>query len=412
MRQEKLNGRPPKEQHKKRSYQVNVKLMTEEYYYLKSQASKAAMPINDYVRSAIRSKEVRQRLIPELNLHIRELCGMANNINQLAKKANQAGFTTVSLECSVFMEMIDDIIQRIRMMAKITCGGDFRGAVNYILDDRKRAEIIGSDGLRLRDKESIISSFTMQQELRPDISKPVYHISLDFSVQDKDLINNGFIDTVAREYMERMGINNTQYFVARHFDREHPHVHICINRIDNDGKLISTSNDRKRSTQICKELTLKHGLYMASGKENVKRHRLKEPDKSKYEIYDALRTILPLCQNWDELALRLQAKGVDVTFKTKGSTSQVEGIRFTKNGITFSGSKIDRMYSYSKINACFSQQIVSIEEAQSFCSPRQSQDNIKQEFAKHEPVVGLPKFGGFVADDNSQKRCKKKGQQQ
>ena len=183
------------------------------------------------------------------------------------------------------------------MMAKITCGGDFRGAVNYILDDRKRAEIIGSDGLRLRDKESIISSFTMQQELRPDISKPVYHISLDFSVQDKDLINNGFIDTVAREYMERMGINNTQYFVARHFDREHPHVHICINRIDNDGKLISTSNDRKRSTQICKELTLKHGLYMASGKENVKRHRLKEPDKSKYEIYDALRTILPLCQN-------------------------------------------------------------------------------------------------------------------
>lgn len=298
------------------------------------------------------------------------------------------------------------------MMAKITCGGDFRGAVNYILDDRKRAEIIGSDGLRLRDKESIISSFTMQQELRPDISKPVYHISLDFSVQDKDLINNGFIDTVAREYMERMGINNTQYFVARHFDREHPHVHICINRIDNDGKLISTSNDCKRSTQICKELTLKHGLYMASGKENVKRHRLKEPDKSKYEIYDALRTILPLCQNWDELALRLQAKGVDVTFKTKGSTSQVEGIRFTKNGITFSGSKIDRMYSYSKINACFSQQIVSIEEAQSFCSPRQSQDNIKQEFAKHEPVVGLPKFGGFVADDNSQKRCKKKGQQQ
>lgn len=91
-----------------------MKLMTEEYYYLKSQASKAAMPINDYVRSAIRSKEVRQRLIPELNLHIRELCGMANNINQLAKKANQAGFTTVSLECSVFMEMIDDIIQRIK----------------------------------------------------------------------------------------------------------------------------------------------------------------------------------------------------------------------------------------------------------------------------------------------------------
>ena len=70
------------------------------------------------------------------------------------------------------------------------------------------------------------------------------------------------------------------------------------------------------------------------------------------------------------------------------------------------------MYSYSKINACFNQQVVSIEEAQSFSSTRQDQGNINQEFAKHEPVVGLPKFGGFVADDNSQKRRKKKGQQQ
>lgn len=115
MRQEKLNGRPPKELHKKRSYQVNVKLMTEEYYYLKAQASKAAMPINDYVRCSIRNSEIRQRLTPELNRYIRELSGMANNMNQLAKKANQAGFATVSFECSVIMEMIDDTIKRIQV---------------------------------------------------------------------------------------------------------------------------------------------------------------------------------------------------------------------------------------------------------------------------------------------------------
>lgn len=88
--------------------------MTEEYYYLKSQASEAAMPINDYVRCSIRNSEIRQRLTPELNRYIRELSGMANNMNQLAKKANQSGFTTVSFECSVIMEMIDDTIKRIQ----------------------------------------------------------------------------------------------------------------------------------------------------------------------------------------------------------------------------------------------------------------------------------------------------------
>lgn len=297
------------------------------------------------------------------------------------------------------------------MMAKITCGGDFKGVVNYILDNKKQAETIGSDGLRIRDKESIINSFVMQQELRPDVSKPVYHISLDFSAQDKERVSNEFMNTVAQEYMERMGIRNTQYFVARHYDREHPHVHICINRIDNDGKLISTSSDRKRSTHICKELTLKHGLYMASGKENVKWHRLKEPDKSKYEIYDILQTVLPKCHNWDELILQLQAQGISVGFKAKGSTIQIEGVRFSKNGHIFSGSKIDRIYSYSKIDAQFNQQAISIGETLAACSPYQSQQLAEQKSIKHEPIVVLPKFGGFVADDNSQKRRKKKGQQ-
>lgn len=296
-------------------------------------------------------------------------------------------------------------------MAKITNGSDFKGVVDYILNDKKLAEIVGSDGLRIRDQQSIINGFVMQQGLRPDVSKPVYHISLDFSVQDKEHINNEFMNTVAQEYMERMGINNTQYFVARHYDREHPHVHICINRIDNDGKLISTSNDRKRSTHICKELTLKHGLHMAIGKDNVKRHRLKDPDKSKYEIYDILQAALPQCHNWDELIMNLRIKGVTVDFKAKGSTSQIEGVRFTKNGITFSGSKIDRECSYSKISTLFNKQAISIGEAYTTCSSKHVQEVVKQKSTKHEPTVALPEFGGFVADDNSHKRRKKKGQQ-
>jgi hypothetical protein len=29
---------------------------------------------------------------------------------------------------------------------------------------------------------------------------------------------------IALEYMGRMGIRNTQFFIARHFDKEHPHI--------------------------------------------------------------------------------------------------------------------------------------------------------------------------------------------
>lgn len=77
---------------------------------------------------------------------------------------------------------------------------------------------------------------------------------------------------IAAEYLSGMGIRNTQFIIARHRDREHPHLHILFNRVDNDGRTVSDRNDRYRSERLCKELTVRHGLYFASGKENVKEH--------------------------------------------------------------------------------------------------------------------------------------------
>jgi hypothetical protein len=179
------------------------------------------------------------------------------------------------------------------MMAKIVKGKAFKGVVNYILDKQKDTQIVDFDGLRMKSKASIIQSFVTQASLNSRVSKSVCHISLDFSIQDKDKLSNQLMGQIAQEYMKRMGITNTQYIVARHFDKEHPHVHIVFNRVDNTEKTISDSNDRFRSEKICKELTEKHGLYFSFGKKNVKEHRLKEPDKTKYEIYNALHVLVP-----------------------------------------------------------------------------------------------------------------------
>ena len=98
-----------------------------------------------------------------------------------------------------------------------------------------------------------------------------------------------------------MKITDTQYIIVRHQDREHPHVHIVFNRIDNNGKTISDRNDMYRNEQVCKKLKAKHGLYFAGGKEHVKMHRLKEPDKSKYEIYTAVKNEIGKSRNWQQL---------------------------------------------------------------------------------------------------------------
>lgn len=236
------------------------------------------------------------------------------------------------------------------MMAKITKGSSFKGVIKYVIDEKKNTQILDTDGLRLKNLSSVIDGFVTQAGMNGRVSKPVGHISLDFSAQDKDKITNQLMVKIARDYMKRMGIADTQYIIARHFDREHPHIHLVFNRVDNNGKTISDSNDRYRSGKICKELTHKYGLYYSTGKENVKQHRLREPDKTRYEIYEALRTSVPKCKDWKQLVRELDKAGIKTEFKTKGNTTTVEGVRFRKGEYTFNGSKVDRMFSYSKID--------------------------------------------------------------
>ena len=227
------------------------------------------------------------------------------------------------------------------MMAKITKGSDFKGVVDYILDKDKGTQVVAYDGLFMENKDTIAISFNAQSQMNGKVSKPVGHIALSFSKEDEPCLTNRVMANIALEYMERMDIRDTQFFIARHFDKEHPHVHIAYNRIDNNGNTISDRNERLRSSRICKELTMKYGLHMAGGKDNVKRNRLKKPDKTKYELYDILKAEVGRCSNWNVLVANLKRQGVEVNFKHKGQTNEIQGIVFTKNGYHFNGSKVD-----------------------------------------------------------------------
>ena len=237
------------------------------------------------------------------------------------------------------------------MIAKIVKGSSFRGVVNYILDKGKDAKILVCDSLFVEDKDTITMSFEAQSKMNPKVTKPVGHISLAFHKEDEHRLTDRAMAGIALEYLKEMGITDTQILIVRHFDKEHPHVHIAFNRIANNGRTISDRNERIRSARICKEITRKYSLYLSSGKERVKQHRLKEPDKTKYGLYSILKSEVSRCGNWNMLTANLKKQGVEIQFKYKGKSDEVQGIVFTMNGYSFSGSKIDRRFSYSKIDA-------------------------------------------------------------
>lgn len=108
-------GRPVKGIAEKLKYRITVKMATEDYYLLKSKAKSAGVSASEFVRCCITEGGVKERLSKEHGDLIRKLCGMANNLNQLARKANAEGYASVFVPCRTLMIEIDNLVTRIRL---------------------------------------------------------------------------------------------------------------------------------------------------------------------------------------------------------------------------------------------------------------------------------------------------------
>lgn len=95
---------------RKLKFRVAVKLCAQDYYTLKAKATHAGITCTELARMAIMGCTVRQRLTPEQMDCIRKLSGMGNNLNQIARKANDEGYTNARGEYLYLADKIDKII--------------------------------------------------------------------------------------------------------------------------------------------------------------------------------------------------------------------------------------------------------------------------------------------------------------
>ena len=115
------------------------------------------------------------------------------------------------------------------MIGKQTKGTSFGGCVSYVLKEEKSKllEAVGVEGT----PEQIAEQFELQSLLNDKVKNIVGHTSLNFSPEDSERLKHDdeLMLQIAHDYMKLMGIENTQYIIARHIDREHPHCHIVFN---------------------------------------------------------------------------------------------------------------------------------------------------------------------------------------
>jgi hypothetical protein len=95
----------------KRNITVGIRFSKVELGILRQKAATAGIKTGSYIRQIALAGKVQQK-ITEGEMHIiRQLVGMANNLNQLAKKAHQEGIQNIQIDFELYRNQIDQLLK-------------------------------------------------------------------------------------------------------------------------------------------------------------------------------------------------------------------------------------------------------------------------------------------------------------
>ena len=264
------------------------------------------------------------------------------------------------------------------MIAIHKSGSNFFGAVRYVLGlgkdaEHKKVRVIGFEGVDVKqDKEGnlvadphdVTMSFLLQAGMNPRVKKNVKHQILSFCPEDEELLSDGEMLRVVKDYMKGMGYENTQFLAVRHLEKDNPHVHIVFNVVDNNGKRLKDYKEKLRSVKVCREITERscytfgrHLSYSTAVIPLDGKNRVQAAAKN--IIAKAVMIALGKINRMEDLPkqLMLDDSGVRVKIKRNDNGKPV-GISFYKtmkddNGTLrtcrFTGRNIDKRMTYSKL---------------------------------------------------------------
>ena len=248
------------------------------------------------------------------------------------------------------------------MKAKVTRGGGFRGALNYVFDvgrdatGDKRVELIGGtvSGNNPRD---LAREFAVTRTLRPDITRPVWHCSL--ALPKRERLTPDKWNQIASDFIKYMDFpDDTVWVAARHGDTDHDHIHIIASRVSLDGGVWLGQWEARRAIEATQQLEREHGLVLtpglgearkevrslSSGEINMAINTGDEPPRLKLQrLIDAAAEGNPSAP---EFADRLAAAGVSVRANI-AKTGTLSGFSFELDGIAFKGSQLGKAYAWA-----------------------------------------------------------------
>jgi len=239
-------------------------------------------------------------------------------------------------------------------------GGDFLNAMIYCKYDRTSVDENGD--LKIRGELVYFQNINALELYSPDIDlsyiadelhsvadqntrtkSPVAHVSFSFPPGESP--SNEVLQNIVKDYAKEFGLKENGLVAYKHVDKEHEHIHIIANKINDLGKnTVSTSYDFLDMGHFSRKMENRYGLQSTKQMDSLlidgKTERKSNPIHA--QLRNHIDKMIPEVEDLESLRVKLLQKG----FKTKVGN----GITFIQksSGVVIKGSDLGR--EYSKLN--------------------------------------------------------------
>jgi hypothetical protein len=246
------------------------------------------------------------------------------------------------------------------MIGKTVKGNGFGGVLRYVFE-KPEAQYIGGNMVSSTPK-ALACEFRAIASHNRRVQRPVAHISLSPSPEE-ELSDLKALD-FAMTYLDKIGFGDCQWVLVRHSDsqtgdgRPRPHFHIVANRVKSTNyKVVRDWRDYRRSLVAIRELEKEFGLIQVQPSGEYERTapsygQLKKAEREqsalkpvKIQLQKAIDVAALDNPTMPELIQKLKGKGVKAQVQFQ-STGRVQGLTYSMYGITFSGTKLGKAYTF------------------------------------------------------------------
>lgn len=229
---------------------------------------------------------------------------------------------------------------------KISDNRSFAHICAYVAGEEKEGEVLAAQGVRDTSAEDMAHDFDVQAADNPRMTRAVMHVALAWPPEEKAMSNELMLE-LTLGWMEKMKIDpeNTQWSLTRHNNTKHPHGHLIINRVDNDGVTISDKQNFDKSVESCRKLEKQYGLVNAKEAGQTTRRaapeKLSGRDAAKLYVQDSESRQKPLAAKPQEMLAGMKADGIK-SQATYGPDGKLRTVVYEYQGHHFKGSELGR----------------------------------------------------------------------